>query len=317
MMDVRMASSIIGRILALILLAVAAAGLPAAAAAETRVALVIGNSKYQHVVPLRNPGNDARAIADALGRLGFQVQAHVDLDKRGMEEAVRAFAESAVGVETALFYYAGHAIQYEGKNFLLPIDAPRAESEEEFRRTVDFSLLDFELVLRQLQSARASLLFLDACRNNPFEFRGKIRSGLTRGGLAPVAARIGTLIAYATEPYNVAWDGEGVNSPFSEAMLRHMHTEGLEVRSLMTKVRADVASATDGQQVPWDHSSLLSDIYFVPPSAEPEIAVDDELVALNEALSMADPVQQQAALQSFQTRYPRSAYRELVSLKLV
>ena len=287
--------------------------------AQERVALVVGNGRYEHIGGLVNPANDARAIAAELRELGFQVQEHVDLGKDDLEDAIEAFAETTVGADTALFFYAGHAVQRGGQNYLLPIDVPEVKTEDQFQRTIDFSLIDFELVLRQLQTARISLLFLDACRNDPFEFRSKIRSTETPGGLAPIAARIGTLIAYATEPYNVALDGTARHSPFTEALLRHIDTEGLEVRALMTRVRADVANATDNQQVPWDHSSLTTEFYFKPPAEQvgPQIPeVDSELQALTAAMAEEEQQQKLTALQSFIGQFPDSQYRSMAEIAI-
>jgi len=307
------------RLCAALIVGLASAPTSAASFARDRVALVVGNGRYEHIRGLVNPENDARAITAALRELGFRVQEHLDLGKDDLEDAIEAFAATTVGADAALFFYAGHAVQRGGQNYLLPTDVPDVKTEEQFQRTIDFSLIDFELVLRQLQTARTSLLFLDACRNDPFEFKSKIRSSDTPGGLAPIRARIGTLIAYATEPYNVAFDGTARHSPFTEALLRHIDTEGLEVRSLMTRVRADVANATNNQQVPWDHSSLLTEFYFKPKAeqAEQQVAeVDSELQVLTRAMAEEEPQQKLGALQSFVGQFPNSQYRSVAEIAI-
>ncbi len=235
--------------------------LPATAA--DRVALVIGNSLYQHATPLDNPGNDAVDIAARLEGLGFRVHLAQDLTKQGLDSAVRDFTADLPGARVALFYYAGHALQAFGRNYLVPVDA-RLTSEAD----LDFEVMDLSLVMRQMErEPRINLVFLDACRDNPLQRNlarsmGASRSASLGTGLAQTQAGIGTLIAYATQPDNVALDGTGRNSPFTEAVLRHIETPGLEIRQLMTRVRNDVIQTTNGRQVPWDNSSLTADVYL-------------------------------------------------------
>lgn len=256
--------------LALILLVLALA-LPVAAA--DKVALVIGNSAYRHAPALPNPGNDARAVADLLTGMGFEVVAGYDLDKAGLDAKVQDFARALGGADTALVFYAGHGLQVEGRNFLVPIDA-RLASEAD----LDFEAVDMDLILRQLERRqRTNLVFLDACRDNPLagnlaRSMGAARSAGIGRGLARIDGGLGTLIAYATQPGNIAADGTGNHSPFTEALLRHLPTPGLEVRQALSRVRKDVVEATDGKQVPWDHSSLMGDFILNPAPAEPQTA---------------------------------------------
>ncbi|OSM04374.1 hypothetical protein MAIT1_04275 [Magnetofaba australis IT-1] len=241
-----------------------------------RVALVIGNSAYQHAGALRNPEHDARAVASKLRALGFDVVDGLDLDRRHMERAIRDFARKLRGAGVGLFYYAGHGLQVQGRNYLVPVDAALQDVED-----LPFEAIPMRLIMTQLErEQRTNLVFLDACRNNPLA-RNLARSmGLSRdaagsGGLAREQAGLGTLIAYATQPGNVAADGESRNSPFTQALLRHIDEPGLEVRQLMTAVRRDVAQTTHNRQIPWDHSSLMSDFWFVPKTREksgPELA---------------------------------------------
>jgi tetratricopeptide (TPR) repeat protein len=228
-----------------------------------RVALVIGNGKYQFAAPLVNPPNDAADIAQALRKLSFDVVEGRDLDRPGMDNAIRQFGRKLDGADIALFFYAGHGLQINGKNYLVPVDA-------KLERPGDLALdaVDIGNVLAQMEAEkRVNLVFLDACRDNPLA-RSLARSLGTRSsavgqGLASIQSAIGTMIAYATQPDNVALDGEGRNSPFTAALLKHIVTPGLEIGTLMKRVRADVIAATREKQVPWDHSSLIGDVILV------------------------------------------------------
>lgn len=227
---------------------------------ETRVALVIGNGKYQSATALPNPSNDAADVAAALRKLGFDVVEGRDLDKRGMEDKVREFGRKLDRASLALFFYAGHGLQVGGKNYLVPTDAKLERAGD-----LSFDTIDVAQVLAQMEAEpRVNLIFLDACRDNPLA-RTLARSLGTRSssvgqGLATIQSAIGTMIAYATQPDNVALDGDGRNSPFTAALLKHVATQGLEIGSLMRRVRADVIQATRSKQVPWDHSSLIGDV---------------------------------------------------------
>jgi uncharacterized caspase-like protein len=230
--------------------------------AESRVALVIGNSAYRHTPRLINPFNDAKDIAAALGPLGFDVTEAIDLDKRALDEALRTFANRSATAETALVFYAGHGLQVSGQNYLLPVDA-KLESE----RDLDFETIRLDVILRQLETGRegkTSLVFLDACRDNPLA-RNLARAMGVRSierGLAPVQSGAGFFIAYSTQPGNVARDGTGRNSPFAAALLRHIGAADKNISALMIAVRKDVMAATTGRQVPWDHSALTGEFYF-------------------------------------------------------
>jgi uncharacterized caspase-like protein len=237
------------------------------AAAQDRVALVVGNSDYRYVAGLSNPKHDARDIASALRRIGFEVVEGIDVDKRDMEEKVREFGRKLDHARTALFFYAGHGMQVAGRNHLLPIDAKLERAGDLNLETIDVSL-----VLSQMEAEqRVNIIILDACRNNPLarSFAPKLgaRSASVGQGLASIQSAIGTLIAYATQPDNVALDGDGRNSPFTAALLKHINTPGLEISSLMKRVRSDVVAATRGHQVPWDHSSLMGEVVLVSAPA--------------------------------------------------
>lgn len=252
------------RILALL---VAVLLLPSTAEAR-RVALVIGNGAYETVPRLPNPVSDAEAVAAALRAGGFDVTLARDAGRAALEAALRAFARDAVGAEIALFFFAGHGLQIGGENYVVPTDARLAAASD-----VDFELVPLDLVARALSGAQARILILDACRDNPMAARLPAGSRSAGRGLAPVErVDLGMLIAFSTAPGAVALDGTSDNSPFTEALVEHLRTPGLEIRQVMTRVRRSVVERTGGRQVPWDNSSLLADIVLTPPAPEPPVA---------------------------------------------
>ncbi len=258
----------LGEILVLAWALLLAAG---AAHAESRIALVIGNGAYAHTTALANPGNDARQMTEALKSTGFEVIEARDTDRRQLDGALRSFADRLGSADVALFYYAGHGLQVGASNYLVPVDA-RLERE----RDLEFEAVKLDFVLRQMEidrEGKTTIVFLDACRDNPLT-RNLARSMGTRStaigrGLAPASAGLGTFIAYATQPGNVALDGQGGNSPFTAALARHMRVKGRSLPSTMIEVRKDVIAATGGKQVPWDHSAMTGDFYFLPGDAAP------------------------------------------------
>ncbi len=247
-----------------VLILQALAILPAAAA--KRVALVIGNAAYVQANALTNPVNDAADMAKALTEAGFDVTLGLDVDRRGFDEKLRAFSRSLDGADTAVLFYAGHGLQVAGRNYLVPVDAGLGTE-----RDLDFEAISLDFVLRQMEVGRegkTSIVFLDACRDNPLA-RNLARSMGTRSasigaGLAEVQTGVGTFIAYSTQPGNVALDGAGRNSPFTAALAAHVSEPGRSLTALMIEVRNDVLQATAGRQVPWDHSALTSDFFFQP-----------------------------------------------------
>ncbi len=232
--------------------------------ADRRVALVIGNGGYQHASPLKNPTNDATDLGVALKKLGFEVSVGLDLDRARMHETLQGFARQINGAELALFFYAGHALQVSGTNYLLPADA-RLQTEGD----IEFETISLNVVLRHMErQALNSLILLDACRNNPFaeRLRSSSRSITVGQGLADAAGKgIDILIGFSTNPGAVADDGQGRNSPYAAALLRHIERPGEEVISTLRRVRNDVYAATAGRQAPWDHTSLRHAVFFIPP----------------------------------------------------
>jgi hypothetical protein len=233
----------------------------ATARAETRVALVVGNSAYRAVPTLANPQNDAKDVAAKLRDLGFKVTALVNLDQPHMQRAIDDFARDAEDSDAAVFYYGGHGVQVDGRNFLLPVDFQFHSDDDVYQHAVPL-----DGVLKELeQGDGVHLVFLDACRTNPL--RGS-RTSAHAEGLAEVGNAAGFLIAFATQPDNVTFDGAGRNSPFAKSLLAHIATVGQSVSSMMIDVRKDVINMTAGAQVPWENSSLTRQFYFVPGEKE-------------------------------------------------
>ena len=224
---------------------------------ERRTALVIGNAGYASG-PLRNPINDARAMAKALGELSFEVTLKENLDQKQMKREIQAFGEKLQKGGVGLFYYAGHGIQVNGHNYLLPVGAAI-----EHEKQVEYEAVDMGAVLSEMDYAhnRLNIVIMDACRDNPFarSFRSISQ------GLASVDAPTGTLVAYATAPGSVANDGQGDNGVYTGELIRAMVQPGLKIEDVFKQVRSAVREATGGRQVPWESSSLEGDFYFIPP----------------------------------------------------
>lgn len=249
--------------------------------AEHRVALVIGNAGYQHVDRLANPGNDARLIADTLQKAGFTLVgggAQLNLDKPSFDRLVQDFGKQIQGADVALFYYAGHGMQVDNTNWLVPIDANPTRQQD-----LDFQMVNAELVLKQMDGAstRLNILILDACRNNPFANMG------TRGvasGLAQMKAPDGTLISFATQPGNVAVDGTGGDGPYATALAEAIRKPGLDIFHLFNQVGLSVKHETQGSQEPWVSSSPIDgEFYFV----RTETVSDDAAVPAIDATATA------------------------------
>ena len=272
----------------LMLLALCLYALPALA--ERRVALVIGNGAYVNAPVLPNPANDARAMIDTLRKLGFEVIEGkgriADFDRAGMEVLLSDFDARLAGADVALFFYAGHALQFGGRNYLLPVDAQLDSELDLVLRTINLQLV---IALMEAR-VRTRLIFLDACRDNPFA-RQLSRSLGTRAaelgrGLARIETALdrrfdprdgtfGTYIAYATKPDRVAQDGNGANSPFTTALLQYIAEPGLELRQMLNRVSRSVVVATRDSpqpQQPWEEGGLIGEFYFRAPSAVPPAA---------------------------------------------
>ena len=242
-----------------------------AAHAGKRVALVIGNSAYQHAGELANTRNDAVDMAAALRTHGFEVLDGIDLDKAALERKIRDFAAALVGADVGVFFYAGHGLQISGTNYLVPIDAQLRSAS-----ALDFEMVRLDLVQRTMErEAPTNILFLDACRDNPLapnlaRAMGTRSADIGRG-LAPAESGVGTLISFSTQPGNVALDGTARNSPFAGALIRHLRSSSDDLSAILIAVRNDVMRETQRRQVPWEHSSLTGRFYFIP--SPPAVAV--------------------------------------------
>ena len=261
-----------------------------AVAAERRVALVIGEGAYQSAPQLANPPNDARDIAQALRTLGFEVALSLDVDQAQMGRAIEDFGVRAQDADLALFYYGGHGLQLSSHNYLVPVDAALRSPADIAKQTV---ALD-SVIEAMAKSHGRRLVFLDACRENP----------LKREDAAPVApglARVGKaadfMIAFATQPDAVAFDGAGRNSPFAQGLLAHLTTSGVDLSNTLIAVRRDVIAATGGEQVPWENSSLTKQVYLAGEGAgdaSPEASL----------WRLAAPARDGDLLQIYLQRYP-------------
>ena len=240
--------------------------LTALALAAERVALVVGNAAYeQEIAALKNPVNDAAAVAAALRRLGFEVIEGRDLNEEDFYDSIIAFDDASRSAKVALFFYAGHGLQVDGRNYLAPVNL-RLERKQDLRRHA----IELAAVLEVMRS-ETNLVILDACRNNPLAGElarslGLNRTAVAGRGLARVESASGTLIAYATEPGAVAADGLEDHSPYTAALLEHLETPGLSVQDLFTQVTASVLERTGEKQKPWTHSSLSKIVRLVPES---------------------------------------------------
>ena len=255
--------------LGLILALALASGLAHAQAGLKRVALVIGNSAYVNAPQLANPRNDARGMSDSLRNLGFTVEEGIDLDTAGMYGAIREFGALAETADVALVFYAGHGIQVDGINYLLPTDVSLTRE-----RDLNYEGVPLELILSEVsQTKRLGVVILDACRDNPFaqelaRSMGPTRSTLVGRGLARVeAAPADTLVAFATRDGAVADDGDGVNRPYTTALLRHLEEPGVEIGQYFRKVRDSVLDSTNGRQEPFVYGSLSADQFYLNPGA--------------------------------------------------
>jgi uncharacterized caspase-like protein len=267
-----------------IALGVLAGSVTSAEAAGRRLALVIGNSTYQHVSELTNPQNDAADVADKLRKLSFDVMLGTNLTRDQMHEAFENFAEQLQPGDEGLFFYAGHGISLSGENFLIPVDMPaeiKVEDEAASKEALDNSLVNMASVIEPMQKAKLGMIFLDACRNTPSKEElglqivaqdgatRKLRSlsfhrGISKVNVTSTSGASGIFRAYATQPNNVSDDGGGRNSPFTKALLKHLGTPGLDVHQMMIKVRLDVQTETSNRQVPWEESALTDTYYFTP-----------------------------------------------------
>ena len=299
--------------------------------AGQRVALVIGNGSYAHAPALANPLNDARDIGEALDRLDFKVTRIENAGYSGLRRGLQQFALAASASEVAVVFYAGHGIEVDRRNFLVPVDAELLSDAD-----VDFEAVPLDLLSRAVERASGlRLIILDACRDNPF-VAAMQRAGATRSigrGLARVEPSGETLVAYAAKEGTVAADGEGRNSPYTSALLSHLEEPGLEVGLMFRKVRDAVVASTGGRQEPFIYGSLSSKGAYLaalpepepaPPTAEaqtspaPAAGESEALRALAERefwVSVKDS-EHAADIEAYLERYPNGSYETLARNRL-
>ena len=272
--------------------------LAAPCVADKRVALVIGNGAYKNTPALSNPPNDAADVAEALKAIGFEVTLKIDVEKRQMDQAVAQFAREGRGADAVLFYYAGHGMQYGGRNYLMPVDA---ELEDEV--SLRYEMVSFDDVKSTMQlSPGIKVMVLDACRDNPLAERFvrsitlSTRDVPIARGFAPVERAQGMIVVYATQVDDVAQDGIGRNSPFSAAFLKEIREPGLEVGSMFRRIGADVYAATSGRQSPELSISMVPEYYLNQSETDQTIWA--------RIRTRAD----YATLKEFLSRYPNSFY---------
>lgn len=254
-------SSLVRRVLFALLLQLAAFtamfGPVQAAETQRRVALVIGNSRYDHVESLANPVNDSKAMRETLGKLGFDVYSGDNLSLAEFNTLVNTFKSAALGADSALVYYSGHGFQLNGRNYLVPRDAVLADEAAIASETVRLDSLIGELQ----EPGRQTLFFLDACRNNPLPESRRSNQSVNKG-LAPIEANEDVFVAFATQPNNISYDGQWELSPFTSAMTKFISAPGRGIEDVMRDVRNEVLLRTLRQQTPWEQSSLTKPFYF-------------------------------------------------------
>ena len=286
-------------------------------AAGRRVALVVGNGAYTVASPLDNPPNDAADVTAALRRLDFDVVSRFDADEDAMDDALAEFEDRSAGADLALVFYAGHGLEMNGDNYLVPVDA-RLDTAAAVRRET----IALDSVIDAAAGARTRIVILDACRNNPFarSMRGATRANVRPGGLAAVSTGEGLLVAYAAAAGRVALDGEGSrNSPYTAALLRHLAAPGVEVRVMFGNVGGAVAAAT-GDQQPFIYTSLTGEHYLggrpSPPAAAGPAAAgggtDRESLFWQTIANSTDP----ADFEAYKRRYPRGDFVDLADNRI-
>jgi hypothetical protein len=297
----------------------------AEAFATTRVALVIGNSAYQNVAQLPNPANDAAAVADMFRKAGFdKVDSRKDLGSVEMRRVLRDFYDQAAGAEIAVVYYAGHGIEVDGTNYMVPVDAVLQRD-----RDVDDEAVSLDRILETIEQARQlRLVILDACRENPFSRtmqRTTAARAISRGLITVAPTSPNTLIAYAAKGGSTADDGNSNHSPFTTALLAHLTTPGLDVRQAFGMVRDDVMKATDSHQEPYLYGSLGgaqvalvsgSPVQQAVATPSPAASPDDPGAQMRQDYEFAERVGTKTGWTYFLQHYPDGFYSNLAKAQL-
>jgi hypothetical protein len=290
------------------------------ALADNRVALVIGNGAYAHVPHLPNPSHDAEDVAAALKRTGFQTIVGIDLDQAGMQDAAIRFARAARTADVAIFYYSGHALQFAGVNYMVPIDA-QLRDEADLRRMTRVD----EVVADLQQAKNLRILVLDSCRDNPLADELKRSIGVTRSagvgrGLAKIDSPEGMIVAYATQAGRTADDGDGRNSPYTAAFLRNVEAQE-EIGTIFRRISADVYQTTRQTQLPELSLSLIGEFYLngksqvtTVPTATP--AQTDPCAAAESHWKSAEAIGTVDVYQDHIGRFPRCTFAALAKARI-
>ena len=305
-----------------LLLGIGTSVAPSAAFAAGRVALVVGNGAYAEIGTLPNPGNDAADVAAALGRLGFEVETVRDADRASMNAALRGFTRRSVGADVALVFYAGHGLEMDGVNYLVPVDA-RLERDTDVR----FEAVALDDVLASVEGAALRLVILDACRNNPLARSMQLTSAarsVSRGSFGELnedLLGVETLVAYAAAAGTTAADGTGRNSPYTAALLSFLE-QPLELSALFRRVRGQVLDTTSGAQRPHEYGSLLGEHYLGGASGPGTVTVVDSVsspaLAQQETVfweSIRDSTNP-AEFEAYLRQFPAGVFRALATVRL-
>jgi hypothetical protein len=296
---------------ALAAIALASVAVAPAHADGKRVALIIGNGGYKNVPALPNPPNDATDVAAAFKRLGFAVNLLTDASFDDMRRGLIAFGQDAAGADMAAVFFAGHGMEVNGENWLIPVDAALKRDTDAENEAISLR----SVILQVSNTTSLGLVMLDACRNNPFvaKMQRALASRAVSGGLGRIEPVGNVLVAYAARDGTTALDGDGRNSPFSAALLHNIETPGLEITFMFRNVHDDVLQATRNQQQPFVYGSLSRNaIYLAKPSA-PDQANTDE--AERVWLTIRDTTSP-AILEDFIGRFPGTAYGGIARARL-
>jgi hypothetical protein len=308
------------RSILLVFVALCFGTIAAPALADNRVALVIGNGAYTHVPHLPNPSHDAEDVAAALKRTGFQTIVGIDLDQAGMQDAAIRFARAARTADIALFYYSGHALQFAGVNYMVPVDA-QLRDEADLRRMTRVD----EVVADLQQAKNLRILVLDSCRDNPLADELKRSIGITRSssigrGLARFDSLEGMIVAYATQAGRTAEDGNGRNSPYTAAFLRNVEAKE-EIGTIFRRISADVYQTTRQAQLPELSLSLIGEFYLngklqvtVAPATPP--APVDPCAAAESHWKSVEAIATFEAYQDHLDRFPNCTFAGLAKARI-
>jgi len=285
-------------IFVLLVLSVFATGRAQAETLPDRRALIVGNSDYGNLESLANPVNDARAVAEVLTELGFDVTTILNASRKEMLRGVRRFSTTLDENTVSLFYYAGHGIQLKGQNYLIPVDAALTENWQLQEAAVKLN----SVVEAFADSASPLRIFmLDACRDNPLRDHSAAgRSLKSAQGLAVTDASYGTIISYATEPDRVALDGEGTNSPYTEALVKNLVVPGRTISEMLNAVGNEVLQQTSFRQTPWQSSSPIPEFCFAGCESRPVVDIPQSS-PLTDAGSSAEPASQTSWVRQHRT----------------